>query len=122
MWKNLSKEELREAISKLCSKGKGSYKLRIFTDDMENWRGSINLEIIEESQSEISTTGGATEFSRKGDNSCADFLADLVGPNYKENLFIKSVVVILTVSKNNTFISIQDRETYDISEEVISSI
>ncbi len=122
MWKDLTKEELGKLVSELCGKGNRSYRIKVFTDDMNNWKGSVNLEILEEKEGSIETTGETLSFSKGSGSTCSDFITRAIGPDYSQNVFVKSITMVLTSESGKVNLIIENRETYDISEEVISSI
>ncbi len=122
MWKDLNKEELREIISQLCSKEGRSYRLKLFTDDKDNWKGTINLEIIEEAEQDMETKGDTFEMPPKGSGSCVELLVKSVGPNYGEGVFVKSLTFVMKIHGGRVLVSFEEREAYDIGEEVISTI
>ncbi len=120
MWKDLNREKLREIVSELCGKQGKLHRLRLFTDSMEDWRGSINLEILEESDNLPEVSEGMA-FSGT-EESCVDFLTEAVGPDYSEGVFVQSVTLSLFSSGDRRYIKIEERETRDIGSEVISTI
>ena len=70
----------------------------------------------------METRGDTMEMPPKGSGSCVELLVKTIGPDYGEGVFVKSLTFVLKTYKGKVVVSFEERETYDIGEEVISSI